>query len=132
MSAQACPFERRITFADTDAAGVAHFSKSAVIVEEAIHAFFQNSGIPILDSSTAWPIVSLQIDYSAPLKFGDLVQIALKPEKIGSSSITWNFMAAKKGTTSPALQGTLIQCHLNPATGSPSPIPEPIRILLKN
>lgn len=121
---------RRITFADTDAAGVAHFSRLAVIVEEAIHNLFQARGIPVHNSTTAWPVVSLHIDYSAPLRFGDEVQLLIYPEKIGSSSLTWGFKALKSGANGPAFHGTLTQCHLNPATGCPTPIPDQTRTLL--
>lgn len=124
--------ERLITFADTDAAGVAHFSRLASIVEEGIHAFFLKCGIPVLDDTTAWPIVSLHIDYAAPLKFGDHVRIDLRVQKIGGASLTWEFNAQKTGHDTPAFQGTLTQCHLAPDTGRPSVIPDRIRALLKN
>ncbi len=124
------PLERRITFADTDAAGVAHFSRLAVIVEEAIHSLFQSHGIPVQDSTTAWPIVSLHIDFAAPLRFGDTVIVHLHPEKIGSTSLTWRFEAIKPSNQSPAFMGTLTQCHLNPATGTPAPVPDHYRPLL--
>ena len=38
-------------FADTDAAGIAHFSRMLTWVEAAEHAWFQQSGVPILDLS---------------------------------------------------------------------------------
>lgn len=124
------PLERRITFADTDAAGVAHFSRLAVIVEEAIHSCFQSYGIPVLDATTAWPIVSLHIDFAAPLRFGDTIHLHLSPEKIGNTSLTWRFKAIKPSNQSRAFMGTLTQCHLNPATGTPAPVPDHYRTLL--
>jgi acyl-CoA thioesterase FadM len=124
------PLERPITFADTDAAGVAHFSRLAVIVEEAIHRLFQSRDIPVHDATTAWPIVSLHIDFAAPLRFGDTVHLHLRPEKIGSTSLTWRFEAIKPLNESPTFSGTLTQCHLNPATGTPAPIPDQYRTLL--
>jgi acyl-CoA thioesterase FadM len=123
--------ERRITFADTDAAGVAHFSRLASIVEEAIHAFFLKREIPVFDASTAWPIVSLVINYSAPLKFGDHVRIVLAVQKIGASSLTWAFEVYKTGCDTPAFHGTLTQCHLTPETGRPAVITDQVRALLK-
>ena len=125
-------YARRITFADTDAAGVAHFSRLATIVEEAIHAFFLKCGIPVLDDSAAWPIVSLHIDYTAPLKFGDHVRIELRVQKIGGASLAWAFEAHKTGVDSPAFHGTLTQCHVAPDTGRPIVIPDRIRAFLKN
>lgn len=128
------PYERQITFAETDAAGVAHFSKLAVLVEEAIHFHFQQRGIAVLDPMTAWPIVSLHIDYKSPLRFGDKARIHLTLEKTGSASLTWAFEAHSNQElpATPAFKGTLTQCHLDPASGSPAPIPEKILILLRD
>lgn len=127
------PYERKITFAETDAAGVAHFSKLAVLVEEAIHSHFQQRGIAVIDPMTAWPIVSLHIDYKSPLRFGDKARIHLNLEKAGTASLTWTFEAhsTQEEATPPAFKGTLTQCHLDPASGSPTPIPEKIQILLR-
>ena len=127
------PYERKITFAETDAAGVAHFSKLAVLVEEAIHSHFQQLGIPVLDPMTAWPIVSLHIDYKSPFRFGDKARIHLNLEKTGTASLTWAFEAhsTQDRKAPPAFKGTLTQCHLYPASGSPTPIPEKIQSLLR-
>jgi acyl-CoA thioesterase FadM len=128
------PLERAITFAETDAAGVAHFSRLAVIAEEAIHTRLKQLGIPVIDPNTAWPIVSLHIDYTAPLKFGDTVQLHLHPPKTGTTSITWNFEAFKPAGQKriAVFHGTLTQCHLSPHSGKPTALPQAFRTLLKS
>ena len=87
-------YRRSIRFADTDAAGVAHFTRLLIIVEEAIHDFFQVRCIPILDKVTAWPLVSIHADYSAACRFQDEISVALSLDKTGNSSLTFSFTAS--------------------------------------
>jgi len=82
--------QRRVAFADTDAAGVVHFSRILCYVEEAEHAFLAQQGIPLLGNG-GWPRVHVECDYSAPLRPEDTADISISPDKIGGSSIVWKF-----------------------------------------
>jgi YbgC/YbaW family acyl-CoA thioester hydrolase len=88
-------YSRPIRFAETDAAGIAHFSRLLVIVEEAAHDFFHVRGIPVFDAATAWPVVSLQTNYKSPCRFGEAISIGLSLERLGTSSVTILFEAHK-------------------------------------
>lgn len=82
--------QRRVAFADTDAAGVVHFSRVLCYVEEAEHAFLEERGIPLLGNG-GWPRVQVECNYSAPLRPEETAEITISPEKIGGSSIVWKF-----------------------------------------
>jgi acyl-CoA thioesterase FadM len=60
-----------VQFADTDMAGVVHFSWIANYMEEAEHALWRAAGLSIApaDAVLAFPRVALSIDFSAPLHF---------------------------------------------------------------
>jgi acyl-CoA thioester hydrolase len=119
-------YRRQIRFADTDAAGVAHFSRLLILVEEAIHDFFHARGIPIFDNSTAWPVVSIHADYSAACRFEDEISVALSLDKTGNSSLAFSFTASKAdGTVCFVGQATL--CHIDPAKNAPAPMPAKTR-----
>ncbi|MFM8765188.1 MAG: acyl-CoA thioesterase [Spartobacteria bacterium] len=119
-------YRRNIRFADTDAAGVAHFSRLLAIVEEAIHDFFQIRGVPILDAANAWPVVSIHADYSAGCRFQDEITVSLSIEKIGTSSLGFSFTAAKADGTA-CFGGKATLCHIDPALHAPAPIPAKTR-----
>jgi len=119
-------YRRSIRFADTDAAGVAHFSRLLIIVEEAIHDFFQVRCIPILDKATAWPLVSIHADYSAACRFQDEISVALNLDKIGNSSLAFSFTASKADGTV-CFVGQVTLCHIDPAKNAPAPMPAKTR-----
>ena len=120
---------RRIQFADTDAAGVAHFSRLLVMVEEAEHDFLQSHKIPILTETSAWPCVALDVSYVGMCKFGDEIAIELRILKVGTTSVTYEFLAKKKARSSSSLvfSGKMVKCHIMPTQSEAVPIPESIR-----
>lgn len=83
-------YHRLVHFADTDAAGVVHFSKLLCYTEEAEHDFLVKAGIPLLGDG-GWPRVHVDCDFVSPLRLADVAEITIAPDKIGVSSITWAF-----------------------------------------
>lgn len=89
-------YKRRVSFADTDAAGVVHFSRLLCYAEEAEHDLLEKQGIPLLEGG-GWPRVHVNCDYLAPLGVGDTVEVAIAPEKLGHSSVLWAFSMTANG-----------------------------------
>jgi len=89
-------YQRRVAFADTDAAGYAHFSKILCYVEEAEHTLLSDLKIPLMKDG-GWPRVHVECDYFLPLTAGDNVEIILIPKETGRTSITWNFSILRDG-----------------------------------
>ena len=83
-------YKRLVHFADTDAAGVVHFSRLLCYAEEAEHELLGKLDIPLL-ADGGWPRVHVECDYSAPLRAGDDTEITISVEKVGKSSVTWTF-----------------------------------------
>ncbi|MFK7910582.1 MAG: acyl-CoA thioesterase [Akkermansiaceae bacterium] len=83
-------YKRRVHFADTDAAGVVHFSRLLCYAEEAEHELLGKLAIPLL-ADGGWPRVHVECDYSAPASMGDDVEITISVEKLGKSSVSWIF-----------------------------------------
>jgi acyl-CoA thioester hydrolase len=119
-------YRRSIRFSETDAAGVAHFSRLLVIIEEAVHDFFQSRSVPIMDSKTAWPVVSIHADYSKGFLFQDEIIIFLSMDRINTSSLVLSFTAAKADGTA-CFRGKTTLCHIDPALHAPAPIPAKTR-----
>jgi YbgC/YbaW family acyl-CoA thioester hydrolase len=90
---------RRIEFAETDMAGIVHFSNFFKMMEAAEHAFFRSLGFSIhshQDGTTiGWPRVSASCDYQRPLRFEEEVEIHLLVEEVRSRSIRYQFIFRK-------------------------------------
>ncbi len=88
-------FERSVRFEDVDAAGIVFFAKYLGICHEAMEAFFgaMEGGYVhlIRDRHVGFPAVHVDVDYRAPLRYGDAVRIAMDVTKIGRSSVTLRY-----------------------------------------
>ena len=119
---------RRVEFADTDAAGVAHFSRLMAMVEEAEHGFFRERGIPILTADSAWPVVKSEVDFCGACRFGEEIEIRLGDFHPGKSSLAYAFEGAIDGRK--VFSGKMTKCHISPATGRSAEIPAELREVL--
>ena len=90
---------RIVEFAETDMAGIMHFSNFFRLMEETEHAFFRSLGISVhqeVDNQLiGWPRVNATCEYSHPLKFEDKVEIHLMVKEIRGKSITYQYQFRK-------------------------------------
>lgn len=72
---------RRVTFAETDMAGILHFSNYFRYMEETEHAFFRSLGFRVhsCEKSGAWGWArrNASCDYQRPLRYEDEVELQL-------------------------------------------------------
>lgn len=83
-------YHRRVHFADTDAAGVVHFSRLLCYAEEAEHELLGSLGVPLLGGG-GWPRVCVECNYLAPVRMGDDVVVAISTKEVGKTSVNWRF-----------------------------------------
>ncbi len=88
---------RKIAFHETDAAGVAHFSRLLCLVEEVEHEYLEACGVTVFAEDCGWPRVHLTVDYAATARLGDMLKIVLSVVRIGESSVEWRFAASCEG-----------------------------------
>lgn len=112
-------YKRRVAFADTDAAGVVHFSRILCYAEEAEHDLMCQLGIPLLDGG-GWPRVHVECDYLAPMKPGHEVEVIISPSQIGNSSVTWQFSVNRGAQT--MAQGKIKALRVD-SSGKPVDLP---------
>lgn len=125
---------RRVEFRDTDAAGLVHFSVLFNYMEEAEHEFLRHQGLSVLVSDEqgpiSWPRVSAHCDFRGAVKFEDVVEVAVRIDRLGTKSITYGFTLTQEGRTIAEGQITSVCCRLSP-NGLPQSIPIPVWIAEK-
>jgi YbgC/YbaW family acyl-CoA thioester hydrolase len=96
---------RRVEFADTDMAGIMHYSNFFRFMETAEHAFFRSLGLSIVTDKVAppvgWPRVRAQCDFKAPLRFEDEVEIHLLVREKKSKALSYIFKFRKLNASPP-------------------------------
>ena len=87
---------RRVEFGDTDMAGIVHFSRFFLWMEAAETEYLRSRGLSVHWVSEGvtqgFPRVSVSCDYKAAAHFEDILDIAIALERIGTKSITWEFV----------------------------------------
>ena len=88
--------KRRIEFADTDMAGIVHFSRFFVWMEQTEHEFLRSLGASVTlrigDQELGFPRVSASCEFIAPARFEEILDIDLRVARKGSRSMTYEFL----------------------------------------
>ena len=94
-------YRRRVEFAETDLAGVVHFSWYLRYMEEAEHALWRAAGLSIAPpgSDIGFPRVAASVNFLAPLHFEDEFEVWIRVEAISRRSIRYASTLTCAGTT---------------------------------
>lgn len=85
-------YRRRVEFAETDQAGIAHFSVFFRYMEEAEHALWRAAGMSIAPQGQAgWARVAAAFDFKAPLRFEDEFDIVVEIAETSRRKLRWAF-----------------------------------------
>ena len=84
-------YKRRVEFAETDAAGMVHFSIFFRYMEEAEHAVWRRAGMDIYANheERSWPRIAAAFDFKAPLRFQDEFEVRTAIGAVSRSTIQW-------------------------------------------
>ncbi|MDQ8193593.1 thioesterase family protein [Coraliomargarita sp. SDUM461004] len=95
----AMPYEhtstRRIEFSETDMAGLVHFSNFFKYMETAERDFFEAAGLDLIRTQpgemVGWPRARAECKFSAPIRFGDTIDIHLAVKAVKDRAIEYQF-----------------------------------------
>lgn len=86
---------RRVEFAETDLAGIVHFSNFFRYMEMTEHEFFRSLGLsvhgPCGGQLISWPRVRAECSYKSPLAFEDEFEVHLTVHEKRRRSIHYDF-----------------------------------------
>ena len=123
---------RRVEYAQTDAAGIVHYTEYFKYMESAEHEFFRsiNASVSMLhgDRHLSWPRVSCSFDFLQPLYFEDEFDIELSVERLGGKSVTFLAHIIHDGKPIATGKSTSVCCEMDHPEGMRSvAIPEDLR-----
>jgi YbgC/YbaW family acyl-CoA thioester hydrolase len=109
---------RRVQFHETDAAGIVHFSRFFLYMEEAEHALWRAAGLTIAKraSNVGFPRVSTSFEFHKALRFEDEFDVTIRIVAIAEKTISYACVL----TRPPAVPepGAASATHETIATGS--------------
>lgn len=125
---------RRVQFAETDMAGIAHFSNYFRWMEEVEHAFFRSLGLSVAmrhdGAEIGWPRVNVGCEYRGPVRFEDELELRLRVTKVGGKSLSYEVDFLLAGKSVALGKTTSVCCVLEDGKMRSVPIPEPVRAKL--
>jgi 4-hydroxybenzoyl-CoA thioesterase len=134
-AANAHVYERQVRFEDVDAAGIVFFARFFGYGHEAMESLYDalEGGYHRLTMvrRIGMPAVHVTADYKAPLRFGDVVRIAVTIPKIGTKSVTYRYELARASddVLSAVIEHTCAVTDLDAMKAIP--IPDDVRAVLE-
>ncbi|PXA05437.1 4-hydroxybenzoyl-CoA thioesterase [Coraliomargarita sinensis] len=100
---------RRIEFSETDMAGLVHFSNFFKYMETAERDFFEAAGVDLIRTKpgevVGWPRARAECKFSAPVRFGETIDIHLAVKAVKDRSIEFQFRILRRNP-----DGSRTQC----------------------
>ena len=93
-------YPRRAQFAETDLAGIVHFSWMFRYMEEAEHALWRAAGLSVaaLGSDVGWPRVAATFTFRSPLRFEDEFEVVVRLAEARARALTYAHTIARGST----------------------------------
>ena len=115
----------RVAWVDTDAGGRIHFTAVFRWVEAAEVALMRRLGL--MEGWGNFPRRHVEADYLKVLVFEDEVEVRLRIDRVGKTSITYGWELVKDGE--PYVTGSHTIVHVD-EQGRPAPLPDELRASL--
>jgi acyl-CoA thioester hydrolase len=112
----------RVAWVDTDAGGRIHFTAAFRWAEAAETALGRELGL--LDEWGDLPRRAVEAEYLHVLRFEDEIEVELRPERIGRTSVTYAWEIRRDGEI--CVRGRHTAVHVGD-DGLPAPLPEQMR-----
>jgi acyl-CoA thioester hydrolase len=112
--------KRMVEFAETDMAGIMHFSNYFRFMEATEHAFFRSLGLQVHStgdepSMRGWARVRAECNYRRPLRYEEVVDVRLLVREKRTKSIAYAFVFEKDGQA--VAEGSVTVVCVERATG---------------
>ena len=116
-------------WADNDQYGHINNAKFYEFVDSAVNAHLIIAGA-LKDS------IGLVVDsgcrYASSLAFPDVIEVGIKVDKIGTSSVRYGFAVFRRGGAEPAAIGHFVHVYVDTETRRPKPLPATLKAVVEN
>ena len=124
--------KQKIRFGDIDRAGIVYYPRFLHYFHVALEEFFDDSlciGYPTIVNhhNVGLPTVHLETDFQGPLRYGDKIEVEVRVQAFGKSSIRFGYRVFKQGEDAPRVTGHNITVCVDMETFGKKSIPEFLR-----
>ncbi len=118
-------WQNRIRFVDTDASQRIHYTAMFRHFEAAEQEFLRDMGCPYSAPEFrdySFPRVHVECDFTAEIRYDDIIDIELTVERVGTSSFTISFLVTVDAR--PVAKGKITVVSIDKQTQKPCRIPD--------
>jgi acyl-CoA thioester hydrolase len=121
----------RVGFSDTDAQGVVYYGRYMPYFDLARREFHRHLGSVHL-GGVDFAMRAVTVEYVAPARFDDLLEVFVRVERIGTTSMTYDHAAyrTEDDTLMASAKATLVYIALDERTAVP--VPEALRAQIES
>jgi len=124
--------KQKIRFGDIDRAGIVYYPRFLHYFHVALEEFFEESlGVEyptvINHHRIGLPTVHLETDFQGPLRYGDRIEVEVRVQSFGNSSIKFGYQVFKRGEDTPRVTGHNITVCVDMETFEKKRIPDFLR-----
>lgn len=124
----------KVRMHDTDMAGILYFAKQFRFIHDALEDLVEKEGFSFdhlfHTSHFVFVIVHAEADYLAPVKVGDLLEVHVEVENLGSSSFTMSYKIFKVNGVMMGKAKT-VHVSLDAKTRQKIPLPDVLKKILQ-
>ena len=122
----------RVWFSDTDAQGVVYYGRYLPYFDHARTEYHRHLGPtgPDLDGND-FVMRASQVDYHAPARFDDLIEIFVRVSRIGRTSVTYECAACRLPDDALMVTGQQTLVLIEVESRQPTPVPDDLRAAVR-
>ncbi len=131
------PFRARleVQFGDIDQARIVYYPRFIHYFHVAMEQFFRDVvGIDypqvMNEHRLGHPTVHLEVDFRQPLRYGDFVEIEVRIEHVGTTSVVWHYTVYTRGSDDVHATGRVATVNIDLDSFDKRPIPDWLRTRL--
>jgi len=91
----------------------------------------EQGGLDIHRGAVVGYIVSSACEYFAPVAYPDPLEVGVRVDRLGSSSVRYGVALFREGDPAARAAGTLVHVFVDRATSRPTPVPPAVRAALE-
>ncbi len=95
------------------------------------HYLIKTGWLDIHNGDTVGLVVETRCTYHASVAFPDMLEIGLRVDRIGNSSVKYVLGIFREGETFAAAEGYFVHVYVERASNRPVKLPEPLRAVLE-
>ena len=125
---------QKIGFNDVEGAGMVYYPKFFHLCHKTFEDFLDAAGGAshpqfINELHRGFPAVAINSEFSAPMRYGDIALVSLTIDRIGTSSVTFNYEIFRKRDLKLCFSAQITKVFMDTKSHAALPIPDDLRSL---